>query len=211
MPSAVDDPLIGRLSAEETVEKLRDAVTKSATDLCALSGADQQGVKGCEIEFKDLGVAVPSVRPVPEARPQNQEAQADEESETSDSRFSVLAVVIVVAVISAVKLALCFRLLQARKGPAQDKASADSEKAAKTKEAWAATSMEEGKAPVLKVAEKEIDEKQKPVEDDSSSTQPPASDKQSEPSINGDCFEKASNHSGESGLSVVSALSQQGI
>merc|ERR1719316_2170434 len=74
LPNVVEDVLIPNHSALRNVGYLRDAINKNAAELCALAlgsrRLDHKGgpLENCYVEFKDLGLAKPSVEafePVP--------------------------------------------------------------------------------------------------------------------------------------------------
>merc|ERR1719262_543940 len=81
LPSVVEDPLhattqffhqllTAGLSPQQTIELLRSAVAKNPAELCSLTGGP---LEGCNVEFKDLGFAMPSItpfEPVPEQHSQ---------------------------------------------------------------------------------------------------------------------------------------------
>lgn len=198
MPS-VDDPLApAGLKTWQTMEKLRRAVSEHAADLCDLTGAPPEDFEtyeeACKIEFTDLGLVSPSVKPV--QRPQQEEQKVEAEPEKGFD-FMILAYC-AAAVALLFKISVCLYMVKSRRAKGISEPSAD-----------AAFSMEEGKATDAEEG-KAIDEK-KPAEDeiDNSSTVSPSSDAPSEPSINGD-VENASNASTPA-LAVVKALSDQNI
>jgi hypothetical protein len=181
LPSVVDDPLTtAGLSAGQTMEKLRGAVAKNAADLCALTGASPVG---CNVEFQDLGVAGPSIRPVQKQRPQKQqeEPQGEAEAPWKSVHGMVAAAVIGFLVLSTgyFSIKVLTRINKAKK---EGCAATDATTKADGSEVTA--SMEEGK----------FGNEKKPAEDqsDNNSTLAPSSDKQSEPSLDGDA-ENASN------------------
>jgi len=188
LPSVVDDPLTPGLdvgSATHSIELLRSAVSKNAAELCALSGGP---LEGCNVELKDLGFAMPSVKalPMPESVPEQHMQQQQETDMWADGTTAVAAAV---ASIVAAGL-LLFALYQRGIKVCLLKLAVQSyEIKAHSVEA----SMEEGFSM----------EEKKPVEqeDDKSTVCPSISDNQSEPSLSGD-IENAS--SPEQGMSVVS-------
>jgi len=165
-PSAVDEPLSAPIGALQTIEKLRDVVANNADDLCALTGDKQ----GCEVQFTDLGRAQPSIRPVGRLDKLKQEVQetANDAEVEKDSK-SVVALIVGGSVALISLLLVFFGLKVYRSKRRENKEMETTVKA---------SAMEEGKA---------IDEK-KPTEEvnDNASTVTPSSDKQSEPSLNGD-------------------------
>jgi hypothetical protein len=204
LPSVVDDPLASQIDSYEAVGKLRSAIEKNAADLCALTGAS---LEGCNVEFTDLGVARPSVRPMPRARPQEQEQETEEETEP-DTGFNPITVIVFVAAFGVLKLAICFFMVKS--GKTKHEAYMKEEGATKTAETEVTVSMEEGKA-VETVKDqqdgKAVDDNKRGEEEvDNTSTLAPSSDKQSEPSLNGDVEEDK-----KSDLSILKALSQQDI
>merc|ERR1719420_2920718 len=116
---------------------------------------------------------------MPEQHPQ-QEPEEQEEEARSESRFNSVTVVAfvslnVVALVVAVGAIRCY-LAKSRKRKQEVQATVVAEKAAESEVTMVATSMEEGVS----------DEKKRREEDDNTSTLAPSSDKQSEPSLNGD-------------------------
>eukprot|EP00746_Dinoflagellata_sp_MGD_P166765 gnl/MRDRNA2_/MRDRNA2_96886_c0_seq1.p1 gnl/MRDRNA2_/MRDRNA2_96886_c0~~gnl/MRDRNA2_/MRDRNA2_96886_c0_seq1.p1 ORF type:complete len:780 (-),score=170.16 gnl/MRDRNA2_/MRDRNA2_96886_c0_seq1:616-2955(-) len=219
LPSVAADPLAPGLSIAETMLKLQEVVVNNAADLCALSGAS---VSECAVEFKELGVARPSVWPVPEQRPggsRDQNRQEEEQAEEgSDMKiFALCAVSLGLLGLFVVGLFGVKRYSRYKYAKSAQTAIGCSEPP--VKEAFAATlsdeaaSMEEGKASDFT----------KPVEDDdNNSTLAPSSDKQSEPdklsdkqSEPGEQNEPSSKGDIQDGakpvLSVVRALSDQSI
>jgi hypothetical protein len=61
LPSVVDHPLGAGASPQRTIEYLHDAIRKNASELCLLTGGPSEG---CNVELKDLGFALPSVKPL---------------------------------------------------------------------------------------------------------------------------------------------------
>eukprot|EP00746_Dinoflagellata_sp_MGD_P154965 gnl/MRDRNA2_/MRDRNA2_85137_c0_seq1.p1 gnl/MRDRNA2_/MRDRNA2_85137_c0~~gnl/MRDRNA2_/MRDRNA2_85137_c0_seq1.p1 ORF type:complete len:631 (+),score=154.99 gnl/MRDRNA2_/MRDRNA2_85137_c0_seq1:94-1986(+) len=186
MPSAVDDPASTGMDAVQAVEKLRAAVEQNADGLCALTdnahNADSLAKPPCtEVQFTDLGVAMPTTRPEHHKRPQTPqeetetEVQAEEECKDSFScgGMNLLLAGGAFLIISVPMAYFAYKRFYANKK--QDNAPAASAEA---------SSMEEGKA--NEVVEAAVIDKQKPAEDDNTSTLAPSSDKQSEPSLNGD-------------------------
>jgi len=182
MPSVVDDPLATGLSPVETIDRLRGVVADNAAELCALTGS---AVEGCNVEFKDLGIAMPSIRPVRQQQLQQQQEQ-EEEAQT-DNMLTVIAVGASVAFVTILAAAI----LVTRSRKANKQASKSIGEAKSTTESEATASMEEGK-----VDGKVVEEKAEDMSD-THSTDCPGSDKQSEPSVSGDAdavaSEKASN------------------
>jgi hypothetical protein len=63
LPSLVDEPLAVRLTPKQTIAKIREAVEKDRVELCGLT--QDFGVlymRGCHLELKDLGYAMPTIR-----------------------------------------------------------------------------------------------------------------------------------------------------
>lgn len=205
LPSVVDDPLTAQINSHEAVDKLRSAATNNAADLCALTGAS---LEGCQVEFTDLGVAQPSVRPVPKQPTQEQQETKEETQESGESsqKTNHLPVIVFVSAFALLKLVVCFFMVKSRNAQAEAR-----EEATKMAETEVTLSMEEGKA---QQEEKAVDEKKSGDEEvDNTSTLAPSSDKQSEPSLNGDVEEdkKSVEEDKKSDLSVLKALSQQDI
>jgi hypothetical protein len=199
LPSVVDDPLfMGSLNALQATEKLRIAVDHNGADLCALTGAP---LEGCKVEFTDLGVAMPSVRPTPK---QGSEQQDEEEEETleSDKGFNPVAVAAFISAFVVLKLALYCYVVRSSKKKQESYATVIPNKAA---ESDVTASMEEGKA--LEEKNLDLDEQALKVEEnDNASTLAPSSEKQSEPSLNGDDETKS-----EASLVILKALSEGNI
>lgn len=191
LPSVVDDPLTDVLSAGQPIEKLRDAVSKNANDLCALAGAS---LEGCNVEFKDLGIATPSIRPVRVERPRPHPS-----SEEPEKGFNMM-IIVYCAIFLLIKIAVLCCVFKKHK--ATKEAPAVTVETTIVAENKVTASMEEGKALDYKTPSDEID---------NSSTVPPSSDKQSEPSLNGDAEHSSRPSSPRSNLSVVRALSNQNI
>jgi hypothetical protein len=150
---------------------LQDAAVNHAADLCALTGSTS---KECSVEFKDIGVATPTVTSY--RRPQTRPQAWNEEPLTGDNDqiFVVLAVVACCAII----LPLACRLCKKRSsGKAAESEAAEHERKVQgyLQEVASdkAIEMEEGKS---------IDDKAA-VDEDTSSTITPTSDKDTEPSI----------------------------
>jgi len=97
-------------SAIHSIELLRNAVSKNAAELCALTGGP---LEGCNVELKDLGFAMPSVKalPVPKTVLEQQES-----STQADGTANVNNVIIVVCAVAAAGLLLfaVYRLYLAR-------------------------------------------------------------------------------------------------
>jgi len=169
LPSVVDDPLAPGLNSLQTIESLSIAAKMNSADLCALTGAP---LEGCKVEFTDLGVAAPTVRPMPKQRPQQEEEEAEEPGED----YLLVAVAGGVSAFCLLTLALCYAYRAYHKSAKENAESTFS---------GVTASMEEGKA--LEERNLPVDEK-KPMEEenDNASTVTPSSDKQSEPSLQGD-------------------------
>jgi len=184
LPSVVDDAVTPGLScngwscpglsAAQTMERLSDAISKNAADLCVLTGAS---LEGCNVEFKDLGVALPTIfpvvhRPLVVTEEGKNEVTSEEEQ---DNRLLIGALSVAAIAFVAIAVSVCFfvRRHLCTIFPASLKAA----EAANVTESKA-MELEEGKA---------VDEK-KPTEEeiDNASTLAPSSDKHSEPSLNGD-------------------------
>jgi len=197
LPNVVDDPLTPGLdvgSATHSIELLRSAVSKNAAELCALSGAP---LEGCNVELKDLGFAMPSVKalPMPESVPE-QRMQQQQETEAEHSMNEVIKYIgasLCAFSGGGLLLLALYRLNEARSLRKRQTSPNSSAQSYEIKVQSVEASMEEG----LSVEEK------KPVEqeDDKSTVCPSISDNQSEPSISGD-IENAS--SPGQGMSVVS-------
>jgi hypothetical protein len=199
VPSVVDDPLGSQMDSLATIDKLRGAIEQNAADLCALTGAS---LEGCQVEFTDLGVAQPSVRPMPTQRVQEQQEGAKEETQPEKS-YDPTMVIVLVSAFCVLKLAICYKVLKGGKAKAYEP-----EEATKAAESEATVALEEGKALEVGKAQqgdKSLDEKERGDEvADNASTLAPSSDKQSEPSLNGDIDTK-------SDLSIIKALTEQDI
>jgi len=174
LPSVVDDSFSTSPSASETMDRLLGAISGNAAEVCALTNA---AVEGCSVEFKDLGIAKGSVRPIP--KPKRSPEKQQQEDRRENSWVSIILIVGAFAIVKTFFLVwLCRR-----------KAS----KARPTAETFGIVvvtpSMEEGN---LSEKQKTVDEesatKQKTMEEesDNNSTVTPSSDRQSECSINGD-------------------------
>merc|ERR1711904_658839 len=157
--------------------------------------------EGCKVEFTDLGVATATVDPVPKQRPQQQQEETEAEPERG---FNMIAVISFVSVFCVMKLTVCCYLARSGKKSGEANYTQEPAKVAlptpdegKALEEVTA-SMEEGKTPGEKKSREE--------EIDNNSTVPPSSDKQSDPSLNGDAEEDT-----KSDLSVLKALSAQDI
>jgi len=194
MPSAVDDPAATRVDAVQAVEKLRVAVEQNANDLCALTGPIQVG--NCEVQFTDLGVAQPTTLPQHHIvkQPQTPQEETEAEGQAEECNVSCWGMNLLIAGGALILIAVpmtyfAYKLFYA------NKKQGDTPIDATTAESVKASSMEEGSI-----------DKEKPVEDDNTSTLAPSSDKQSEPSLNGDIDDDK-----KSDLSIVKALSEQDI
>merc|ERR1712118_214123 len=126
---------------------------------------------------------------------QEPQEKMEAETQTEDCNYSCWGVNLLIAggalVLISVPMAyFAYKLLYANKKKDNTPAGAT------YKESVEASSMEEGKA---------VDQ-EKPAEDDNTSTLAPSSDKQSEPSLNGDVEDDK-----KSDLSVLKALSDQNI
>merc|ERR1711904_419334 len=150
--------------------------------------------EGCKVEFTDLGVATATVDPVPKQRPQQQQEETEAEPERG---FNMIAVISFVSVFCVMKLTVCCYL--ARSGKKSGEANCTQEPAK-----VALPTPDEGKA--LEEVTAPDEKKSREEEIDNNSTVPPSSDKQSEPSLNGDAEEDT-----KSDLSVLKALSAQDI
>lgn len=197
MPSAVDDPLTEGLNARQIIEKLQGVVATNAPDLCGLTGAS---LETCKVEFKDLGVAKPSIRPVRQPQEESED-KVDPKKETGISFLMIKCLVATAWFVISIVLGCCFAALKKRKTvSSRVESDPDLVDATQAKESEVTTSMEEGNA---------VEEK-KPVEDDldNNSTLAPSSDKQSEASLNGDI---ENNSDPDQDLAVVKALSDQNL
>jgi hypothetical protein len=198
-PSVVDDPFAQTpdLNALQAIERLQKAVDHNNAELCALTGA---AVEGCKVEFTDLGVAMPSVKPVAQQRPQQQQ---ESEEEAQSGKTNTTMVVIVICAICSLELVACYKLVRSRKKKQESCGAASEAKNAAESEV---TSMEEGKA----LDDKDLTPDQKKFKeeeiDNASTASPSSEDKKSEPSLNGD-VETTS----EPSLVTVKALSEQNI
>lgn len=196
LPSVVDDPLAADFKPSQIFEKLRSVVDSNAADLCALTGAP---VEGCKVEFKNLGVAKPDVRPVSTKRPPQQQQEPKVEEEGFD--FMILAYC-ALAGAALLKIVVCLYCIKSRTSK-KDAYAADTAKATGND---ATVSMEEGT--VCKV----VNEK-KPAKDevdDNCSTASPTSEPRSEPSLNGDA-ENTSNAGSEAVLRIGHSLSDDAL
>jgi len=106
LPNAADNVLTPIHSAQRNMEYLRDAVAKNAHELCTLAGDHPAN---CNVEFKDLGFAKPTIEPLevaPEQRTQQTGTQDDDES-NDDTTTTVIIVVCAVASAMLLLFALC--------------------------------------------------------------------------------------------------------
>jgi hypothetical protein len=193
-PSALDDPLAPPMNAVQAVKKLGNAVSKNADDFCALTGAESAGP--CEVQFTDLGIAAPNVRPEHHKLPQSPQDETEETETTEECNYSCWGMNLMIGggALFAIMVPMAYfayKLFYAKK---KDSDAATTEQFASV-QSVEAVSMEEGKAVV----------QNKPAEEDNTSTLAPSSDK-SEPSLNGDVEEDA-----KSNLSIIKALSAQEI
>jgi hypothetical protein len=196
LPSVVDDPFAPGLDSLQTTERLRIAVGRKSADLCALTGAP---LEGCKVEFTHLGVATPSVRPMPKQRPQQQEEAQGQSGKSSNS----VAVAVVVSGFCLLKLALWCYL--GRSGKKKQEPYASAIDVDNNVESQVTSSMEEGKG--LEEKKLHFDEKTSmEQENDNASTLAPSSDKQSEPSNQGD-VETTS----QASLVILKALSEGNV
>jgi len=192
----VEDALTDGLSTGHAVKKLRSAVARNAADLCALTGAS---LRNCEVELNDLGVAQPRVKPAPHQPQQEEETKAP-----TDGSDNTVVVITFVAAFCIFKLAMFFYLTRAKKvGNEEDAVTNELTKAAQSE----STTVTESKMTACMEEGKVLHEKQ-PTEDDgdNNSTLAPSSDKESEPSLNGD-----SENAPTRDLGVLRALSDQSI
>jgi hypothetical protein len=204
LPSVVDEPLAPGLDSLQIIESLRIAVGMNNADLCALTGAP---LEGCTVEFTVLGVATPSVWPVPKRRPHQQNSE-EEDERTPDQNVTII---IFLSTFCFLKLALIGAYLGNKSRKKQQEAHASANDADKNAESQVTASMEEGKA--LEEKNTHLDALGLPIgntnekapveeENDNASTLAPSSDKQSEPSVQGDA-ETAS----QASLVILKALS----
>lgn len=197
LPSVVDGPLATGLSAGQIVERLRGAVAKSAAELCTLTGGP---VEGCNVEFKDHGIATPSIRPVAKQQTQQQQQLKEEEKEEEGSHTTIIALCASVGLLS-IFILMGFIITRLRKANREVPASINE---AKSTEVTA--SMEEGK-----VEGKVVEDQKAEDASDTHSTDCPSSDKQSEPSVSGDVDAMADENGSNPDLGVISALTSQSI
>merc|ERR1719161_2869554 len=184
LPNVAEDVLIPNHSAQRNVGYLRNAVAKNAAELCALAlgsrRLDHKGgpLENCYVEFKDLGLAKPSVEAFEPVQPE-QRTQVTQQTETkeNDNLSATSIVIIVVCIAVAVKLLLLALYLV--RSQRTKKASLNSSVEVKqTYEIKVASSMEAGEP--VKAVDVEEDDKQSticPSNDDKQS------DKQSEQSF----------------------------
>jgi len=171
------------------------------------------------VEFKDLGVARLSVRPVRQHPQEEEEDTKEETKEEAERGFDPITVIIFVSAFSLLKLGICYFVVKS------NKAKRESEENTKAAESEMTVSMEEGKAAeAVSVEEgkavsvvarmqdgKSLDEKKLVDEEvDNASTVPPSSDKQSEPSLNGDVEDETKSNLSRAS-SILKALSSQDI
>eukprot|EP00746_Dinoflagellata_sp_MGD_P110342 gnl/MRDRNA2_/MRDRNA2_47389_c0_seq2.p1 gnl/MRDRNA2_/MRDRNA2_47389_c0~~gnl/MRDRNA2_/MRDRNA2_47389_c0_seq2.p1 ORF type:complete len:285 (+),score=70.39 gnl/MRDRNA2_/MRDRNA2_47389_c0_seq2:803-1657(+) len=209
LATAVDDPLMGGFSAVQNSQRLRNGIAENAKELCALAGS---ALEGCNVEFKDLGIAKATVSPVPVESTEGPR-QESKETETKRGKKNIflefasfewchcqvgLILGTTVAVL-ALLVALCCFVRSCR----QNKLARYSmDKANDNTELEATASMEEGNA----LEKQAVDD-----EGDDSSTVTPTSDKHSEPSVCGDADVKDDEEGSQRGLAAVKALSEQSI
>eukprot|EP00746_Dinoflagellata_sp_MGD_P067274 gnl/MRDRNA2_/MRDRNA2_27768_c0_seq1.p1 gnl/MRDRNA2_/MRDRNA2_27768_c0~~gnl/MRDRNA2_/MRDRNA2_27768_c0_seq1.p1 ORF type:complete len:647 (+),score=142.86 gnl/MRDRNA2_/MRDRNA2_27768_c0_seq1:140-1942(+) len=203
VPSVLDVLSMAPMDPLATIDKLRTAVEHNAGDLCGLTGTS---LEGCQVEFTDLGVAKPSVRPLPRPRAHDQQEQQERAKEEAQPEKStnIGAVLGIVAAFCVVKIGIYYKLFRSGK----KREAYKTEEATQAVQSDVTVALEEGKALDASNAQqgdKSADEKERGDEvADNTSTLAPSSDKQSEPSLNGDLDTK-------SDLSILKALSNQDI
>jgi len=164
LPSVVDGPLNSGLSAVQTVEKLRNAVTKNAADLCAVTGGQ---VEGCNVEFKDLGIAKASVAEKTERKPSTCGG-------SDDSNPTAMIAVVVGGTVGLLSILVIYHVFRAKARKAKQQTDASTNKTSDTVDHQVTASMEEGKS---------LDDKKVDDESDKQSTDCPSSDAQSDTNI----------------------------
>jgi len=106
-------------------EKLRRAVSEHAADLCDLTGAPPEDFEtyeeACKIEFTDLGLVSPSVKPV--QRPQQEEQKVEAKPEKGFD-FMILAYC-AAAVALLFKISVCLYMVKSRRAKGISEPSAD--------------------------------------------------------------------------------------
>jgi len=194
LPSFIDNPFgfTAGLSSRQSIEKLRNAISNNAADLCALTGTS---LEGCNVELKDLGVASGSVSIV------------DEGSQLGNVFVDNMLIIVYCAAALGVLAASCMfyymiKFYKAKMTKKANKAPTTAAEASAAAESKVTASMEEGKTPSTAFDEKKLADDQS----DNNSTLAPSSDKQSDASVNGDAEDMSSPD-----LSVVKALSEQSI
>jgi len=176
LPSVVDEPLTAGLSPKQTVELLRGAVAKNQAELCTMT--EDFGVlslQGCNVEFKDLGFAMPTIEALsgktlmhgtPEQLAEPQETDTQALAQVSDIIIIFGSVAAAVVLFSAV-LTLCTRA-----SATKSKSMVQTVEVSPTYETKVAA-MEEGKSVV----------DEKPMQDDDNNSTLCPSDNRSEPSL----------------------------
>jgi hypothetical protein len=176
------------INPRDIIERLHDAIEhdptgKNAAELCALTGGP---LESCYVELKDLGFAMPSVKPfVPEQRTQQQQEKTDTQAHgnvnnviygSSDAWFTAMAAVLLL--LCAMYVCVARRSSKAENGAQNISVGTDAD-GRPTCETKVTASMEEGES---------LDDKKSVEEDDNNSTICPSnsdkqSDLQSEPSL----------------------------
>merc|ERR1711977_205680 len=93
------------------MEKLQGVVAKNAPDLCSLTRAS---LETCKVEFKDLGVAKPSIRPVRQPQEESED-KVDPKKEQGISLIMIKCLVATAWFVISIVLGCCFAVLKKRK------------------------------------------------------------------------------------------------
>jgi len=187
LPNVVEDVTIPSHSAQKNVESLRDAVAKNEAELCTLAfggirrldhiaGPVTTPLENCNVEFKDLGFAKPTIEPIEVPVPE----QRTQQTETQETTTIVITVVCTAAVAVLLLSALYMYIRRTQK--ASLNSSIEVKPAYETQ---VACSIEAGE-PVKAVNSVEEDDKQStlcPSNEDKHSDRDKQSDNQSESSV----------------------------
>jgi len=134
LPNVVEDVTIPSHSAQRNVESLRDAVAKNEAELCTLAfggirrldhmggpGEERNYLKStpvdilevCNVQFKDLGFAKPTIEPIELPVPE----QRTQQTETQDGNMNTTSIVIIVVctAVAAKLLLLALYIVRSRR------------------------------------------------------------------------------------------------
>jgi len=127
------------VSAKDSVELLRSAVSKNTAELCALSTGP---LEGCNVELADLGFAKPSVKSLP--MPEQHNVMQQQQEPVADENADVVIIVVCTVAAAVLLLFASYRLYRSRSRKTKIPSSNSNPESYETTGRSVEISMEEG-------------------------------------------------------------------